>query len=98
MRLIDKDWLLADLGAWRRSIAAVDGELDPYVLCLDGAIARVNEAPDADAEPVRHGRWEMFPAAVVSYRCSECKRPLPFSLDTSTKFCPNCGAKMNGGL
>lgn len=51
------------------------------------------------AEP-KHGRWEMYGAftrgtlTIPIYRCSECKE------DTNNWFwhyCPNCGARMDGG-
>lgn len=61
----------------------------------------IDEAPSVDAEPVRHGRWETKVCitesdwGVIDHReevCSECgKGQIGIS-----KFCPNCGAKMNG--
>lgn len=52
----------------------------------------------ADVAPVRHGRW--FPTAKWWQggsgwkRCSECGI---LHLGKSN-FCPNCGAKMDGGV
>lgn len=50
--------------------------------------------PAADVAPVRHGRW------VASHdefcQCSLCKYPVYAAWNT-TKYCPNCGAKMDGG-
>lgn len=52
----------------------------------------------AEAEPVKHGHWEMYGAitqgtlAIPIYRCSECKE------DTNnwfSNYCPNCGARMD---
>lgn len=57
-------------------------------------------APTIDAEPVVHGHWNYkCPADGQSYRyCSECLEiiydcnpPVP------RNYCPNCGAKMDGG-
>ena len=48
--------------------------------------------------PVRHGRW--IPEVNVGdccYRCSECQFLRDAYLLDIEKYCPNCGAKMNGG-
>ena len=51
----------------------------------------------ADVVPVRHGRWGVDGVYVV---CSVCNRftlsPIVKQLPTF-KYCPNCGAKMDGG-
>ena len=49
---------------------------------------------DADE---RHGRWEECGQYDVFdyYQCSECGY---FSFDGETNYCPNCGAKMDGGV
>ena len=44
--------------------------------------------PAADVTPVRHGQW------LLDGSCSEC---LANPLTTHKKYCPNCGAKMDGG-
>ena len=50
-----------------------------------------------DAEPVRHGEWENYPSH--SYRrCSICKMEWEKPrFNTRSNYCPNCGAKMDGG-
>lgn len=57
----------------------------------------IDKCPTVDAEPVRHGRWKMRIGYAVDYACSACKCRLPFGLDTNTKYCPSCGAKMDLG-
>ena len=51
----------------------------------------------ADVDPVKHGRWVVDGVYVV---CSVCNRltlsPIVKQLPIF-KFCPNCGAKMDGG-
>lgn len=54
--------------------------------------------PAADVAPVRHGRWfHSFGA----WRCSECNVTASFWCMASTQYlsnyCPECGAKMDGG-
>ena len=48
----------------------------------------------ADVAPVRHGRW------IASHdefcACSICKYPVYVGWN-QTNYCPNCGAKMDGG-
>lgn len=56
-------------------------------------------------EPVRHGRW--IPTEYDSYadgapvwdkwECSECGHEHKGEEDTLTAFCPDCGARMDGG-
>ena len=58
------------------------------------------DAQAADVEPVRHGEW--IKGEENSHRriieCSHCKTG--FVLDnseTNPNYCPNCGARMDGG-
>ncbi len=64
----------------------------------------VNCVPTANVCPERHGRWsdkmvveQMNCAGAhaddirLGYRCSECGQ-----LSNKTKYCGNCGAKMDG--
>lgn len=53
--------------------------------------------PDADVEPVRHGRWVAETERTGNYaHCSmcgcRCRGYVPHY-----KYCPDCGAKMDGG-
>ena len=62
----------------------------------DGAFQHwVEIQPAADVAPVRHGRWEVgyFHDRV----CSCCLHPDNDFDDYAHNFCPNCGAKMDGG-
>ena len=61
----------------------------------------IRNAPTIDAEPVRHGRWLYNSYPTVWYGhgeppewvCSECEERAYNTYD----YCPNCGAKMDGG-
>ena len=46
-------------------------------------------APTADVVEVRHGEWGFDG---IGWTCSECEE---YGV-TDYKFCPNCGAKMDG--
>lgn len=64
-----------------------------YVEALDNVDKKVVKIPTADVEPVRHGRWLPHNVKDGWYYCSECVS-LPRD---RTKYCPNCGARMDGG-
>ena len=53
----------------------------------------IDYAPSADAEPVRHGYWQVgyFRDRV----CSCCLHPDNELVDYPHPYCPNCGAKMD---
>lgn len=57
------------------------------------AIDMIEDAPAADVAPVVHGRWVFGGDGCVI--CSECNEEE--SNDNHRNYCPNCGAKMNGG-
>ena len=60
------------------------------------------EIPDADAAPVRHGRWYrpyiswFFPFKIKNpyCYCTNCAQPI--KPKRKTNYCPGCGAKMDG--
>ena len=64
----------------------------------------IDNAPTADVAPVQHGRWltweEKFPGEKprrsnnLGVFCDKCNT----HADNRTDFCPNCGAKMDGGI
>lgn len=90
MRLIDADqFILALMDA---SLSSVDE---------DTILDLVDSVPTVDAAPVVHGRWEYNPPTINAYgqlRCSICNWwTLDPSVDRSYSYCPNCGAKMDGG-
>ena len=59
----------------------------------------IEKQPTADVVEVKRGKWEKRTFIVFdneikdSYHCSECNT----TWDTATNYCPNCGAKMDGG-
>ena len=71
---------------------------------LDRAQRAILDAPAADVTPVRHGRWvqvichEEFEDGFVDRVkecCSVCHAP---NERKTTNYCPDCGAKMDGGV
>ena len=52
---------------------------------------RINKLDDYDVAPIRHGHW-IDNKHTDTAICSECK----CVFTDETKYCPNCGAKMDG--
>lgn len=48
----------------------------------------------ADVVPVRHARWERYSG--ITIRCSRCEHVIHDWRLSECKYCPNCGAKMDG--
>jgi len=91
-----------DLEKWiRTEMASLDTEDD-----REFVIERLRkEIPAADVQPVRHGRWghRWICSNMTGYEyactCSECGKPTyrMSTLEPMPPYCPNCGAKMDGG-
>lgn len=53
-------------------------------------------APAADVAPVVYGKWELRHEGYGHYwECSVCHTNPCIYVTRNTKFCPNCGAKMD---
>jgi hypothetical protein len=77
----------------------IDREKAKRLLHIEYAYAAeqlLDEIPAADVAPVVHGVWVRVHKIdpISGYRCSKCRRIVGFDL---TPYCPNCGAKMDGG-
>ena len=60
-------------------------------------VEAIKAAPVADVAPVVHGRWIQVDS--TKCRCSHCDIIALIALypHGDKNFCPNCGAKMDGG-
>lgn len=74
----------------------IDFESDVYSCAAENAA----EAWNNRTETTNHGRWNLSGSykdensnLVNMYNCSCCR----IILDEATDYCPNCGAKMDGG-
>ena len=55
--------------------------------------------PAADVAPVVHGRWLCDADFVICSRCeAEMNQKNSLGVDNFKNYCPNCGAKMDGGV
>lgn len=79
------------------------------VSAVDNAIGEVKDAPAADVRPERYGRWARPPRNTTKcsylWQCSECNEIAYWVFNGGKlnrvkpigyKYCPNCGAKMDG--
>ena len=64
----------------------------------DKAKQALASVPAADVVPVVHGRWGTgrFNLETGNYE-EQCTRCRNFSEEYGKPYCPNCGAKMDGG-
>lgn len=96
--------------ALRDSVESIDwysvrrGELTTGAESSENALYKANDiysaidnAPTADVAPVRHGRWEVVVGSNgKEYMvCTRCRKQQ--DLTGVFSYCPNCGAKMDGG-
>lgn len=67
-------------------------------LFADGVYAVIAAFPAADVVPVVYGRWGTgrFNLETGNYE-TQCTRCRNFSKEYGKPYCPNCGAKMDGG-
>lgn len=97
---IEREALREILDGWRDAHADVD-DVHGCGL-LEDVICEVDAQAAADVAPVVHARWiyvEETLATSSGYCCSACRRPRWLSPDVPEvfKYCPKCGAKMDGG-
>lgn len=58
----------------------------------------IKAAPAADVAPVVHGRWIADGDGYHwTYNCSICAWKDGYPFNERHNYCPNCGAKMDGG-
>ena len=97
VRLIDANALTR----WLESVLSNANPLDRRArAAFSEVLARVKTMLDIDAVPVVHGQWLRENIREKSYLrvCSVCKKIAYFCGEgCSYLYCPNCGAKMDGG-
>ena len=72
------------------------------LISLEDARNTISNFPTADVVPMRHGRWIGIPlCGSDDCECSECGNWCNIHVNLCgepiQKYCPYCGAKMDGG-
>ena len=88
-----------------RREAALDACFTGWGMEPKDCAENIRKIPAADVVEVRRGRWSLVEARRKEsvYRCSECGSFFAIRADTlnggrgDMSYCPNCGAKMDGG-
>ena len=57
-------------------------------------VGAIEALPSADVAQVVHARWENY--SPVTIKCSRCGHVIHDWRYSECKYCPNCGAKMDG--
>lgn len=100
MRLIDADKLILDSAV---GFAMAFPKFDKSTITIMQKIHHVFQenilkSPTIEAEPVRHGKWLLDGCCEI--QCSCCDETYSdeiFMMRGGINYCPNCGAKMDGG-
>lgn len=101
MSVIDKDEAVRRIAGIAR-IARSDSQKALLGRCM----YIIEHCPTVDAEPVRHGMWELVIANIynpyeseIEEKCSNCGRCVQrYGTQAQDNYCPNCGAKMGGSV
>ena len=69
---------------------------DAYGQGWDDALCSIEHIPAADVAPVVHGEWLLRHEGYGHYwECSSCHKNPCIYVTKDTRYCPNCGAKMD---
>lgn len=95
MKMVDGDALLLQATKLKKYLL-----VEPYTAkhieygyYADDVLAAIDHAPLIDAVPVVHGRW------THDKECSKCGELALYNGNeelVSSRYCPHCGAKMDG--
>ena len=101
MRLIDVDALEKAINEWmpKDKETWLNSEIPPNENLVVSIMMTIQEQPTVDSEPVRHGKWDYVTVVDEGFwRCSNCGTPSEaIGAKKLYKYCPFCGAKMDGG-
>ena len=96
---IDKAKAVENIKKLMSSIPAKDNYAKGYDAAIGRALIAVRSESAADVQSVKHGKWKNV--AGMNSKCSVCSHYFPVTEFDSRPFdinyCPNCGARMDGG-
>ena len=100
-RLIDANAPLKQLSDYMEKLHCSDDYRDGLYRGMEIAESYIKNAPTVDAVEVVHGEWVQigYDKAMDRITCSCCKEYWNIADNDTESFnyCPNCGAKMDGG-
>ena len=104
---IDRDELIKhvkDLPTWWEDGGGVYGPPMKYPEGLfypEDVIASIENAPAVDVQEIKHGEWKLcyedWRRQIAGDECSACGFQHYGTCISHHHYCPNCGAKMDGG-
>ena len=96
--LIDVDKLIKHIGALADNIRDAGGQdVMVYIRAISDVIGVIKKQESVG--PVKHGHWIHGSSSEnIRVTCSECGYKVNYFWDSwqDAKYCPNCGAKMDG--
>lgn len=82
---------------YSRNVFSESPQEIPYLLAAK-VLRGVEDAPAADVAPVVHGRWMEHYRSGVTVAEGGVSSCCDMWNDRRSNYCPNCGAKMDGGV
>lgn len=96
MTLINKEELMDRVYDRSMAIAKANEGYNCAAEIAEVIIKSILEAPDEEAEPVIHAKWIKHYGYEDRYYCSVCQDIWRSGRIKDMKYCPSCGAKMDG--
>jgi hypothetical protein len=85
------------IGLCNRDVFENKGYADGW----NAAVKILKEAPVADVQEIKHGKWKLcyedWRRQIAGDECSACGFQHYGTCISHYHYCPNCGAKMDGG-
>ena len=105
-----KGWLRLDQAGTKNTVTHQSEGLHPirimqlkcFIGDIEYCLSKINEAPTADVAEVKHGEWlyrhehATYSCHSIRIVCNECNHYFARLDGENFKYCPNCGAKMDG--
>lgn len=93
-KYIDAVPLHKEIRDFKRTVKSPNSDyMTGYICALSVVEGMIFNAPTADVVEVRHGEWKKLYDKAPRYVCTACNH---LYNNREYKFCPNCGAKMDG--